>query len=335
VTQLNPTLSFSALYNKFGFIRRANDLNNTNNTSRFLVNLLTSLKNVSGAYTRTQGTFLPGYLPSTTLLGQNLDANAPGWDFLFGSQADIRPRAIANGWITRDSLQNQLYINTDKKDMNFRAVVEPVQDLRIELTAVKSSNFNYSTNFKYLPSVNGFESLSPVTSGDYSISFLSLRTAFNKGNGTSGLFRKFEDNRSVISQRLGAQNPNSAGATAGFAEGYGKNSQDVVIHSFLSAYTGKDPGAIELNRFPTVPIPNWRITYNGPESQLPFHLQCKRVQFADPLPGAERVCECARWQRQLPALLPVCAGFPFRAICSLAGFGYAVQEQHDCQFRVP
>ncbi|HEY0898826.1 MAG TPA: cell surface protein SprA [Sphingobacteriaceae bacterium] len=263
VTQLNPTLSFSALYNKFGFIRRANDLNNTNNTSRFLVNLLTSVKNLSGAYTRTQGTFLPGYLPTTTLLGQNLDANAPGWDFLFGSQGDIRPRAIANGWITRDSLQNQLYINTDKKDMNFRAVVEPVQDLRIELTAVKSSNFNFSTNFKYLPSVNGFESLSPVTSGDYSISFFSLRTAFNKENGTSGLFRQFENNRAVISQRLGAQNPNSAGTSAGFAEGYGKNSQDVVIHSFLSAYTGKDPGSVNLNRFPSVPIPNWRITYNG------------------------------------------------------------------------
>ncbi|HEY0897583.1 MAG TPA: cell surface protein SprA, partial [Sphingobacteriaceae bacterium] len=263
VTQLNPNLSFSALYNKFGFIRRANDPNNDNAAGRFLVGLLTSVKNISGAYTRTQGTTLPGYLPTTTILGQSLDANAPGWDFLFGSQGDIRPRAIANGWITRDSLQNQLYINTDQQVMKFRAVVEPVRDLQIELSAAKSSNFNYTTNFKFLPSANSFESLSPVTSGDYSISFFSLRTAFKEHDGAAGLFRQFENNRSVISQRLGAMNPNSGVTRDGFAEGYGENSQDVIIHSFLAAYTGRDPHTVRLNRFPSIPVPNWRITYNG------------------------------------------------------------------------
>lgn len=263
VMQLNPALTFSALYNKFGFVRRANDLNNSNKTGQFLVGLLTSIKSAGGAYTRTQGTFLPGYLPNTTVLGQSLDANAPGWDFLFGGQGDIRQRAVANGWITRDSLQNQLYINSDKTDMSFRAVIEPLRDLRIELSALKSSNFNYATNFKYLPSLNGFESLSPVTSGDYRVSIFSLRTAFKDDRGPAGLFRQFENNRSVISQRLGASNPNSAGVSDGFAEGYGKNSQDVIIHSFLSAYTGRDPHTSRLSRFPSVPVPNWRITYNG------------------------------------------------------------------------
>ncbi|HEY1005950.1 MAG TPA: cell surface protein SprA, partial [Sphingobacteriaceae bacterium] len=263
VMQLNPALTFSALYNKFGFVRRANDLNNSNRAGQFLVGLLTSIKSAGGAYTRTQGTFLPGYLPNTTVLGQSLDANAPGWDFLFGGQGDIRQRAVANGWITRDSLQNQLYINSDKTDMSFRAVIEPLRDLRIELSALKSSNFNYATNFKYLPSLNGFESLSPVTSGDYRVSIFSLRTAFKDDRGPAGLFRQFENNRSVISQRLGASNPNSAGISDGFAEGYGKNSQDVIIHSFLSAYTGRDPHTSRLSRFPSVPVPNWRITYNG------------------------------------------------------------------------
>ncbi|HEY0895271.1 MAG TPA: cell surface protein SprA [Sphingobacteriaceae bacterium] len=265
VTQLNPTLSFSALYNKFGFVRKANDPNNGNPLGRLLVGLITSLKNVSGAYTRTEGTFLPGYMNKTTLLGQDLDANAPGWGFLFGSQDDIRPRALNNGWITTDSAQNQLYVNTDKEDMNFRAVVEPIRDLRIELTALRSRNLNYSTNFRYMPSMGGFESLSPVTTGDYSISFFSLKTAFKKDNidNGAGLFRQFENNRAVISRRLGDQNPNSGGTTGGFADGYGKNSQDVVIHSFLAAYTGKDAGSMNFNRFPRLPVPNWRITYNG------------------------------------------------------------------------
>lgn len=265
VMQLNPTLSFSALYSKFGFIRKLNEGGNTNSFSKFLVRALTSIKTINGAYTRTEGTFLPGYLPQTSFLGQDFSANAPGWGFVFGSQRDIRDRAFQNGWITRDSLQNQLYYNTDKEDMNFRAVVEPVRDLRIELTSLRSRNLNYSTNFKFLPSANSFQNLSPVTTGDYSISFFSLRTAFKESNGTnnSALFRQFEANRAIISSRLGAQNPNSTGTTAGFAEGYGKNSQDVIIASFLAAYTGKDANTIKLNRFPSFPVPNWRLTYNG------------------------------------------------------------------------
>lgn len=263
--QINPTLSLVALYNKFGFVRRLNEPDKSP-AAGFFINLLTSLKNVSGAYTKTQGTFLPGYLPRTNFIGQDLDAAAPGYDFLFGGQRDIRGRALANGWMTRDSLLNQLYINTYKEDLNFRSLIEPLRDLRIELTALRSRSFNYSTNFKFLPSVNNFENLSPVTTGDFSISYFSLRTAFskeNKKNNSSALFRQFQENRSIISGRLGVQNPNSGGASGGYADGYNKNSQDVLIASFLAAYTGKDANTVSLNRFPKVPIPNWRLSYNG------------------------------------------------------------------------
>ncbi|HYK75482.1 MAG TPA: cell surface protein SprA [Daejeonella sp.] len=260
VLQLNPTLSFASLYNKFGFVRRAADPD-ANAVGKFFINAITSLKNVSGAFTRTEGIFLPGYLPRTNILGQDFDAKAPGYDFLLGSQRDIRGRALNNSWITRDSLQNQLYITTSKEDLNLRGVLEPFQDFRVELTALRSKSFNYSSNFKFLTSRNGFENLSPVTTGDYSISYFSLRTAFrDKG---SNLFRQFENNRSIISQRLGAQNPNSVGSNNNFADGYGKNSQDVLSAAFLAAYSGKDAHTMGLQRFPKVPLPNWRISYNG------------------------------------------------------------------------
>ena len=265
IWQLNPTLSFTALYNKLGFVRSAN-APDSKGIGKFFINALTSLKNINGAYTRTEGIFLPGYLPQTDLLGQDLGSNAPGYDFVFGSQKDIRNRALTNGWITGDSLQNQLYITTYKEDLNLRGIVEPFADFRIELTALRSRNFNYSTNFRFLPSTNSFENLSPVTTGDFSISYFSLRTAFskeNKSNNSSSLFRQFENNRNIISQRLGAQNPNSSGSTGGFADGYGKNSQDVLLAAFLASYTGKDANSVSLSRFPKIPIPNWRITYNG------------------------------------------------------------------------
>ena len=265
IMQLNPTLSMTALYNKFGFLRRANEVDNKGFGS-FVINLFTSVKNITGAYTRTEGTFLPGYLPQTNAFGQDFDAGAPGYDFLFGGQRDIRSRALNNGWITRDSLQSQLYITNYKEDLNFRGILEPFRDLRVELTALRGQSFNYSTNFKFLPASNSFENLSPITTGDYSVSYFTLRTAFSKeekANNSSRLFRQFENNREIISRRLGTENPNSVGNNAGFAEGYGSNSQDVVIAAFLAAYTGKDAEKVSLGGFPKIPIPNWNITYNG------------------------------------------------------------------------
>lgn len=262
--QLNPTLNFITLYNKSKFLRSANDPNNKG-AGKVLAGALTTIKNISGAYTLTEGTFLPGYRPNTNVLGYDLDANAPGWDFLFGSQHDIRGRAVNNGWITRDTLLNQLYYNTQKEDLNLRGTLEPIRDLRIELTALKSQSFNYTTNFKYNSTLNDFENQSPVTSGDFSISYFALRTAFSKENtgGGSNLFRQFEANRAIISRKLGGLNPNSAGINGGFADGYNKNSQDVVVASFLAAYTGRDANKVGVTGFPKIPIPNWRITYNG------------------------------------------------------------------------
>jgi cell surface protein SprA len=268
--QINPTLNMIALYNKFPFIRKANNPNSKD--SNFLINLLTSIKNLSGTYTRTQGIFLPGYLPQSGFFGSDANYGAPGLGFLLGSQADIRAKAVTNGWITRDTLQNQLYVTTLNEDMHFRGIIEPIKDLRIELIAFKTQDRNYQANFKYLPTTNNIETLSPVTTGNYSISFLTIATAFKKSTGvnnTSPVYQKLLDNRAIISQRLGALNPNSSGSTDGYADGYGPNSQNVLVPAFLAAYTGKKASSSNLSQFPTIPIPNWQITYNG-LGKIPF-----------------------------------------------------------------
>ena len=260
VIQVNPSLNLSSFYNQFKFIRKLSAGDQQNGFAKALINALTGLKNIGGAYTRTEGIFMPGYLPNTTAFGQDFDANAPGWDFLFGSQRDIRVRAVNNSWISNDPLLNQLYVSGLKEDLNLRGSLEIIKDLRIELTALKSRNFNYATTFKFVPQSNSFENLNPITTGDYSISFFSLKTAFK--NNTE-VFRQFEANRAVVSQRLGALNPNSVGQLDGYANGYGKNSQDVVMSAFLAAFSGKSPQQISLNSFPRIPVPNWRLNYNG------------------------------------------------------------------------
>jgi cell surface protein SprA len=45
--------------------------------------------------------------------------------------------------------------------------------------------------------------------------------------------------------------------------GYGPISQDVLIPSFLAAYGNRSASSINTGYFPKIPLPNWRITYDG------------------------------------------------------------------------
>ena len=266
--QINPTLNFVDLYNKFPALRQSGgqDKDAPTGFRKILMGLLTGIKNLSMAYTRTEGTFIPGYLPNSNFGGEDFNYDAPGIGFLLGSQADLRQKAVSRGWITTDTLQNQLYVTSLNEDLHFKGTLEPFKDFRIELIAFKTQDHSYQSNFKYLPADNKIENLTPTTTGDYSVSFFSLATAFSK---SAGVYQKFLDARATISQRLGRSNPNSSGQADGFSDGYSANSQDVVVPAFLAAYTGKNAASIGLGGFPGFPIPNWQITYNG-LSKVPF-----------------------------------------------------------------
>ncbi|MCD4791466.1 MAG: cell surface protein SprA, partial [Bacteroidales bacterium] len=71
--------------------------------------------------------------------------------------------------------------------------------------------------------------------------------------------------------RLSAEDPRnlSVNDTTGFPEGYGPNSQYVLLPSFLAAYSGKGPDKVNLDPFHKIPLPNWGVSYNG-LSKIPF-----------------------------------------------------------------
>jgi len=78
------------------------------------------------------------------------------------------------------------------------------------------------------------------------------------------VFERVLEYRPIISARLASENPNSVLDTeTGYYTGYGSTNQDVVIPSFLAAYTGKSPEKVKLNPFTQFPMPNWDITYDG------------------------------------------------------------------------
>src|SRR5690606_14237234 len=64
--QINPSINFNSLYNKFSFYR-----NNTGPTNQdlisFIVRMLTGIRSVNAAYTRVEGTYLPGYMPNSNI----------------------------------------------------------------------------------------------------------------------------------------------------------------------------------------------------------------------------------------------------------------------------
>ncbi len=121
------------------------------------------------------------------------------------------------------------------------------------MIAFKTQDHSYQTNFKYLPTTGTFLNLSPSTTGDYTISYMSIATAFSKISGvdnSSKVFDKFLSDRTIVSQRLGKQNPNSLSLAGGYADGYSANSQNVVVPAFLAAYTGRNAATVGLSGFP-------------------------------------------------------------------------------------
>ena len=164
---------------------------------------------------------------------------------------------------------------TYSKQLNIRATIRPIDGLRIQLEASQNETQNVSRYFFWddsleVPKYN--LDAPPIVSGSYSVSFLSFNTSFIDDDDQTfdnPVFQKMRENRSIISQRLGERNINSV--TRGeFAEGYGSTSQEVLLYSFLSAYSDTDPNDVTIGDFTKIlPMPNWNVTYDG-LSKIPF-----------------------------------------------------------------
>jgi cell surface protein SprA len=226
-----------------------------------LIGVVTSLKNIQVNYTENSGTVLPGYLPGLGFFG----SSKPTLGFVFGSQADVRYEAAKNGWLTTFPEFNQNFTQVKNKQLNFTAQLEPFPDLKIDLTGERMFSFNYSE--QYDVSGGQYNSRSPYDFGNFNISTILIKTAFSQSdiNG-SPAFDDFRTNRLIVADRL-AEKYYGTGSIPRDAEGYpvgfGKNSQQVLLPSFLAAYSGQDAGKVSTGVFKSIPLPNWNIKYTG------------------------------------------------------------------------
>ncbi|HQV77890.1 MAG TPA: cell surface protein SprA [Chitinophagales bacterium] len=235
---------------------------------------LLMLQRASISYDVKGTTILPGLTATPLLFGQDFKKHAPGAAFLFGAQRDSNwLNSLANrGLISSDTTFNYQFIQTKQKAFNLRVTLEPYRDLRVEISMQKTQGETYTEFFKKTSPSNPYQHLTPQVNGNMSMSFLMLKTIFSKvdENNFSNAFYKFQELRETYSNKFGDKNPlsdsiyiNDSISLPNFKEGYGPFSQDVLVPSLIAAYTGKDPDKVRLNPLKTIPLPNWRITYNG------------------------------------------------------------------------
>ena len=233
-----------------------------------IVGVILGLKNVSVNYTASEGTILPGFADSTYMMGLNRNFSAPGIPFITGQQdRNFAINAANNGWLVQQSALNTASGFTSQENFNIRANIEPIKDFKVEVNATRTQAVNFTEFFRWDDAVQDFRSESPIETGNYSISYNLFNTAFvPRGEDfSSATFDRFMDYREVISQRLGQSNPSSIGfdPEGVYADGYNGSAQEVLLPAFLAAYSGSDPNSVDVGRLPQIPLPNWRVTYNG------------------------------------------------------------------------
>ncbi len=241
----------------------------------FFARTLMTVRNVSGTYSLTNGTLLPGYNQESRILGFNESFGAPLGGFVFGQQRydlwgretgyNIATTAAANGWLVQNEDLNKQYTNTHTQNLNLRASLEPLKDVAIELTATRTFGNNSSEFFRWNESTQQYEGQSKVETGTLTYSNVTIGSAFDLlgKEYQSSTFDQLLNNRQLISQLLGQDNANSNPLTSGYYSGYSGSQQEVVTGAFITAYSNRNISEKNINPIKNTPLPNWSVNYNG------------------------------------------------------------------------
>ena len=242
-------------------------------TWQTVARLAMMVRNVSFNYRSSYQLTLPGFTPSVgDAFGQKkVGSMAPGLDFAFGLvDDDYIGKARENDWLLRNDSVATPATTSKTDNLQLRMTLEPVKDLKIDLSAVRTQTTQKSIQYMY-------EGTPTTQSGSFQMSTISLSTAFEgMGDANSGYrsktFEKFVNSLAGYRDRVEAQYAGTV-YPAGSALGGGKfdasrtpvnqYSGDVMIPAFLNAYTSM--GGNSLSLFPVLSrlLPNWTVRYSG------------------------------------------------------------------------
>ena len=241
--------------------------------------LLMMVRSVNLSYRTQYSMLLPGFMPNVgDMFGQRVGSvMSPGLDFAFGTIGDSYiDKASREGWLlNNDNVATPANVNSTS-DLQLRATLEPIRDLKIDLNASRTDNRARSIQYMY-PGM-------PTThSGSFSMTTISLKGSLaGMGDANNGYHSStFDHFRSLLSEfrdRVQAQYdgyPHTAQPVKTY-------SADVMVPAFLSAYTVGAGKSLAI--FPTLSrlLPNWNVRYTG-LSKLPWvqeHLKSLTLNHA-------------------------------------------------------
>ncbi|MBR3066553.1 MAG: cell surface protein SprA, partial [Prevotella sp.] len=244
------------------------------NPAQQAARLLMMVRTVNLSYRNQRSMTLPGFMPNIgDMFGQRTgDILSPGLDFAFGLAGDgYIDKALSNDWLLCNESVATPSTSQFTEDFQLRATLEPVRDLKIDLSATRTQNRARSVQFMYVGQ--------PTTySGSFNMTTISIKSALegmgNANNGYhSSTFDKFVAAIPSFRDRVQAQypssslpTPNSSLSTLNSVDPY---SADVLIPAFLSTYTMGAGQSLDI--FPALSrlLPNWTVKYSG-LSKIPW-----------------------------------------------------------------
>lgn len=291
---LDGKVDLLKLYNKFRFLRKANEDNQprvrytrapgdeqdleepSGKAMKALLRLLMATRGINARFALTEETVIPGFLPISKFFG--MDGRAPGLNFVLGSQKQkYIDRMPGKGWLSESVQQYNPIIQKRGYTFEYSTNFEPFKGLTMVVRGNVARNNNIS--YVYQPGDDGvFDKFSPVRGGSFKMSFWSFNTSFKKVSSRAVDDYAYEPYQNLVDYReqvigiLKEKYPEIK---------LDKNSQDVLIPAFFAAYTGKDlddlftknkytrKGSDTFNPFLGIPMPNWNINYRGLE-KVPF-----------------------------------------------------------------
>ncbi len=246
----------------------------------FTVRFLMLFRRLQVSYKETSSLVLPGFDHGGRFFGQTVTDKlvTPGLDFAFGMPGEeYMKRAMQNGWlIFNDSVINPSVYNKST-DFDAKISLEPIAGLKIDINAK-----HVTTDQRSIQNMNS-DALTSFT-GNFRMTYCALGSAFwshgnVENNYQSRAYDQFLANRAYVAGELQKKYTGTRYPDGGFMAdnplagnrydetngAYGINSADVLIPSFLAAYTGRDIRRQNLDIFPNLlaMLPNWKVSYDG------------------------------------------------------------------------
>ncbi len=216
--------------------------------------LLMMVRSIGINFRQQRAMSVTGFMPNVgDAFGQNTGSVlSPGLDFAFGFVGDgYVEKARDNGWLLGiDSLARPA-TGSLTTDVQLRATLEPLRDLKIELNASRTETRSRSIQYQY-------SSMPTTQTGSFNMTTISISSALEgMGDANSGypssVFERFCDALPHFQQM----------AAAHYGTDVDQYSAAVMIPAFIDTYTGSGGGKLDFFPKLTRLLPNWTVRYSG------------------------------------------------------------------------